>query len=60
MRIESFIGFLNQPTVKTLLTRARFVSGDQQNSAPSRVESEGYPPNTSLGIEPKLLHIVVL
>ena len=53
MRIEAFIGFADQLSIKPLLTSSRFVTGNQQDRPAPWIESECYPPHAVGRIETK-------
>jgi len=60
MFLVTLIRLVDQALVELRFADARFVSGDEQNPAPSRIEGEGDAPDASIGSETKFLHVGIV
>jgi len=59
MRIEPRIRLCNQLPIKAFLASPRFVTANQKNGLPVRIEGESHSPYAIRGVKPELLHIRV-
>ena len=59
MPVEPLIGLRYQLPIETLFTSARFITRNEKDSTPFRVESESNAPNAIISIESQLLHVRV-
>ena len=57
MGIETVVGDGNQFLVKTLLTDARFIPGDEHDGAALWVECKGNAPDAVIGGKAQFLHV---
>jgi hypothetical protein len=57
--IETSVGLRDELTIEPLLTTAGLVATAQYDRCPLRIESEGEPPDTVVGVETQFLHVLV-
>jgi hypothetical protein len=59
MTCESRISFRDQLTIEPRLAAAGFITCNEKDSSPFRVEGERYTPDSTGGVKPQLLHVCV-
>ncbi len=59
MVAESLVRFADQLAIEALAASSRFISRDQQDRTPLRIERKGHPPLASARAETEFLHVGV-